>query len=354
MTETTTYQNEKKRKLKKSPLWNIFERDKNGEYKKRALLYQDILSYCVAANGAPITFWDLAKWLIYERNREFLHYYTGDKSHTKQVDRIKEKRDKIENALEKLLDLWLLAYSDKKPAEKNKALLCETYVITPLGHITDYLVTYGKLKDGSSEKMEVRDQILADIQETFRWFRSDSAMKDFTIILWKKAIEKGYGDSLVYFLYKILDSGWKSEEITTLEDAIQWSIRLHLEREPLRSSFKQVWLDALDSLPNEESRHTIMLHDKTEIERGILEQHPVRTWIKVWQENISKPTKLTLYACCGSCKRAYPIVVDYYGYRKNIDKDGFIMPLVDCIKCNARAAVGIKADVPLPSDWIVI
>jgi hypothetical protein len=354
MAETTTYKNQKKRKLKKSPLWNIVERDNKGEYVKRARLYQDILSYFVTANGTPDTFWNLAKWLIYERNSEFHDYYTGDKSHTKQVDRIREKRDKIENALEKLLNLWLLAYSDKKPAEKNKALLSKTYVITPLGRIADNLVTYGKLKDGSPEKKEVRDQILANILESLRWLRFDSVMKEFTITLWKKAIEKGYADSLMDFIYKILDKGWKSEEITTLEDAIQWSIRLHLEREPLRSSFKQIWLGALDSLPDEKSKHTIMLHDKTEIERRILEQHPASTWIKTWQENLSNPTKLTLYACCGSCKCAYPIVVDYYDYRKNMDSEGFIMPLVDCIRCNARGTVGIKADIPLPGHWIIV
>src|SRR5919204_795750 len=85
----------------------VFKKDKNGNYTKSALLYQDIFRYAIFRKKENLSYTafkhrEIAGWLV-TNNRELLERYEG--SHTTISNRIEYTQDRTKGSLQDLVDL---------------------------------------------------------------------------------------------------------------------------------------------------------------------------------------------------------------------------------------------------------
>jgi hypothetical protein len=97
---------------------SIFNKDKNGHYTKKALLYQDIITYSIAKKKESFKdkdsfrHWDLAKYLM-NKNAEYINRYKDPSSkHTPIKNRIENTQRRTKENVQHMIDLGLMKKSD--------------------------------------------------------------------------------------------------------------------------------------------------------------------------------------------------------------------------------------------------
>ena len=168
----------------------------------------------------------------------------------------------------------------------------------------------------------------------------DSHICDFIARLYSKAIQIGLSKSMVDLLLMILHG--KTHTIKTLVDAFNRVLHAHLNDNQTRNYFADVWIRTLKEFPDDVQR-IIIYHEKAEIESRIHLAQPPKDWEETWLKNIQNYSQITLYGKCSQCSCKYPVVIDYYEYRREIVSDEIIKR--NCKKCNSKSTLAISSEI---------
>jgi hypothetical protein len=312
---------------------SIFERDSEARYTKKALLYQDFMEFAFVEKHEPIRMRDFAKWII-EKNVEISNHYTGFNARVSMSNKIANHDRTIKKSINNLEKSLLIRKKGTTKAEKNHEII-PLYGYTIDGQIIACIILYNKKP---SLRVLARDKILYLIQRYFTAYNSH--IVDFVVKLYAKAVQKGFSDSIVVTLSNILHSDKKLKSIV---DALNWCLYLHLEGEPHKHAFFNLWVEVLNEF-EPEIRNIILYHEKSDIESRIHLYQPPKSWEEIWIRNIHESSKLVLYGVCKNCSEKYPVLVDYYMYRKETVVNEYVR--VDCQKCNSKDSLFAYSKLP--------
>jgi hypothetical protein len=337
----------------------------NGNYTKDALLYQNILEYfniheeklkyrvesfykdgkrferridTVRLRVEPDSFttWNLTKWLL-KKNLEFVKYYSGLSRYTTMSTRIVNRLGIIQQFVDDLEKSLLLTRTGVERASKNR-MPTATYELNNFGMIILLLMKYTIKNTSEETKIRLQQTILQLVQQYVLQYNSHIC--DFIARLYSKTIEMGHSESMVDLIVIIIHEN--THTIRTLVDVFNRALHIHLVDERTRNYFMDIWMKALNEFPVD-IRRIIICHEKAEIESRIHLAQPPKDWEEKWIANIQNYSQLTLYGKCGHCSKKYPVIVDYYEYRKELLPDRTIKR--NCLKCNAENSLIIGSEI---------
>ena len=326
----------------------IFERDKNRNYTNDALLYQNILEYfniyeekkekgiVLRIEPEYFTTWNLTKWLL-GKNLEFAKYYTELARYLPTSAKISNRLGTVEEHVNDLEKLNLLTQTGFEEASKNRTPIA-IYRISNFGVIILLAIRYATQGISEEARIKLRELILKLIQQYMLLY--DSHICDFIARLYSKAIQIGLSKSMVDLLLVIIHGD--THTIRTLVDAFNRVLHAHLNDKQTWNYFADIWINTIKEFP-EDVRRIIIYHEKAEIESRIHLAQPPKDWEETWLGNIQNYSQLTLFGKCGQCSKKYPILIDYYEYRRDILPDGTMKR--KCLKCNVENSVIISTNL---------
>jgi hypothetical protein len=337
----------------------------NTNYTKNALLYQNILEYFnireeklkyraesfhkdgkrferridtirLRVEPESFTTWNLTKWLL-KKNLEFVKYYSGLDRYMTMSTKISNRLGTVQQFVDDLERSLLLTRTGIEGASKNR-MPTGIYEINSFGKIILLLMKY-TIKNVSEEtKIRLRQTILQLVQQYVLQYNSHIC--DFIARLYSKTIEMGHSESMVNLFVSIIHEN--THTTRTLVDVFNRALQIHLVDERTRNYFKDIWMKALNEFP-EDIKRIIICHEKAEIESRIHLAQPPKDWEEIWIANIQNYTQLTLYGKCSQCFKKYPVVVDYYEYRKELLPDRTVKR--NCLRCNAENSLMIGSEI---------
>lgn len=326
----------------------LFEKGVDGNYTKSGLLYQDILEYFdirihkknsqnieIHIDPTSFTPWTLTKWLL-KKNLEFVKYYSGLTRYMTNTMKILNRVSTVESFVKDLEALGLIGQTGVEKASKNKMPM-PVYSITQFGTITLSLIKYSKT-DNDKHKRLLRDLILISIQNYF--LRYNSHIGDFIAKLYSRSIKAGFSSSMIDLLLTVTHSN--KHTVRTLVDAFNEVLHAHLMNKQTRNKFVEIWVKTIKEFPDPVQR-IIIYHEKAEIESRIHLAQPPKEWEEAWINNIHNYALLTLYGVCSKCSNKYPVIVEYYDYRREILFDGTVKR--NCYKCSDQNTLAISTKI---------
>ena len=201
----------------------IFEKGVGRDYTDNALLYQDILKYCLKQKQESVKIFELSNWLL-RNNRELVSCYdsTSTKRNTPYNARVHAHRTRIENKVNDLIALRLVERSGTVKGDKNN-LETPPYSYTKLGHLPALIMKSSlldqeigiekrkqaidktKIIDKQKEQQSVNAEIFNLFDFTFFKTEENSASTAiFYSHFFRKCKEKGIFDILVTHIADIL------------------------------------------------------------------------------------------------------------------------------------------------------
>ncbi|HET7149171.1 MAG TPA: hypothetical protein VFI73_11805 [Candidatus Nitrosopolaris sp.] len=215
------------------------------------------------------------------------------------------------------------------------------YGYPPEGELIAQLISYNEKKEPDHNKILIRDKILDIIQRLLS--RYDSYIADFVVRLYLNAREKGFSDSIIKTLSKILhDNVNGRNRCTNVIGALNLCLYHHLEEEPHKHAFFDLWVKTINDF-NPEIRKIILYHHKAENENLLGLCQPPKYWEKMWLENLHDFSKIVLYGICAKCREEYPLIVDYYKYQRERVTDGHLR--TNCNRCRTEGSFYVSSDI---------
>ena len=226
-------------------LYPIFQKDKEGNYTKNALLYQDILRYSIDGNykenDTSFRTRNLAKWLL-EENEEFLNYFKDPSTqHFTISNRIENKLDRIKEKINDLIKFGLIEQSGMVKETKGNGLI-PLYRFTKPGYLVAWSVE-SKYPDRSENAI---NKIYNLMQENLR--ESPASNDKFFSIFYRKCRDVGLFPDIVALIRRLLEL---DKPIIDFPKNFQ-----HLILRPLGNTEKSIevvrlWDEAFDELDHE-------------------------------------------------------------------------------------------------------
>jgi hypothetical protein len=320
----------------------------NGNYTTNALLYQNILE-CFSIHEEKreqkkvlriepeyFTTWNLTKWLL-KKNLEFAKYYSGLSRYMPTSAKISNRLGTVEEHVNDLVKLNLLNHTGFEEASKNRTPIA-IYRISNFGVIVLLVMRYTTKGISEETRIRLRQMILELIQQYMLLY--DSHICDFIARLYSKAIRIGFSKSIVDLLLMIIHGD--SHTMRTLVDVFNKVLIVHLNDKRTWNYFVDIWINTLKEFP-ENVQRIIIYHEKAEIESRIHLSQPPKEWEETWLSNIQNYSQLVLYGKCSQCSKKYPVIIDYYEYRREIFSDGSMKR--NCLKCNAENSMVIRSEI---------
>jgi hypothetical protein len=340
---------------------DIFEREPNSNrYTHRALLYQDILRYCTLnesalddkyqtrLKGTPLNtaqklimiqkepdsfrIRELGTWLM-RNNEYFRDFYSDSKGRTPIGARIANNDRLIKDCINDLENAGLFVKVDVVKSAKNE-------LYTPIYSPTidrDILLLVMQYNNRNSQSKSIAQHIIFYlIQRYFSPYKS--YIVDFISNLYTKILKKGFATSIINLFIQVLHKD--NYKLRNLADLLNIVLHMHLMHHNTREKFSEIYMETIDEL-DEEVKKIVLYHEKAEIESRIHLYQPPKEWEKLWIRNTHELTKIVLYGVCQNqdCLQQYPVVVDYYLYRKEILSEGYLKRT--CEKCNTKNSLHV-------------
>jgi hypothetical protein len=164
----------------------------------------------------------------------------------------------------------------------------------------------------ASNKETATENIFNLIQSYFSIY--PSTVFAFLSKFYSMAKDKGLLDNILDLCLKIMKSNFK---VYSVFGALEQILNMPYVFKELRHVYWDVHFEVFQSL-DKRTQQMLLLRDKLNIERRIIEKSPPIEWERIWIENIHDYSKLVLYGYCEACKQEYPVVVDYFQYRKSL------------------------------------
>jgi hypothetical protein len=185
------------------------------------------------------------------------------------------------------------------------------------------------------DKLKIQQIIIQLIKRHLSVY--DSYMGDFLSLVYEKSMQKGFGNSMIDLLSKIVHTS--NYRVHTLSDILNIVLRTHLLDQKTQAYFVDIWIEIVSEL-EENMKKVIIYHFKADIESKIHLFQPPKDWEEMWIKNIQDYTKFVLYGICSNCFQKYPVLVDFYVFQKNANLE------IDCNKCNGKDALKIYSIIP--------
>lgn len=308
----------------------IFKKNKDGSYTRNALLYQDILKYCINGkykenDDKSFRLWKLTKWLL-EANTEFINYFKELSTRNYTVaNRIENRLPRIKSKVEDLVNLGLIA--EIGPAKESKGTGTTTiYEFTIVGKIVAWII----------ESMNIHKRQYA-IDELYNLFQNNfkgnpSSTDTFNSIFYQKCKEYGLFENFIDRYRELLESE------TLIINTASFFQRLLIVPKPSTNSKMDLWTLWYDSVSQLDPRTKYLLfhHIKLEIEkRAEGECHAFREFEKVRFETRKNPSFVALEGYCKNCSFYTPAALKLNEYIEQV-LNGYHtgVILVACPNCN--------------------
>jgi hypothetical protein len=286
-----------------TPIQEIFKKNKDGSYTKKALMYQDILWYPLGTGNTNFKLRSIGMWLL-RNNRELIHEYSGTERNTPWKTRYENRKGRIEAMLEDLVGLQLLAKNRGK-AEKVEITI-PFYSLTGSGYFISQLIKRMNLRellnkssvkngDYQKELSEIKDKLYEFIQSNFKRHNSYHTIalaKEYEIYK-----DNGWFDTALMLIEFLLHNGSERTVYEAIEDASLVNIKEHPE---IHIGMNKLFLKALNSL-DEKTKFVKSIEVKATLENRILDQVPTREWEELRLHHLNDYSIVILFGKCHNC-----------------------------------------------------
>src|SRR5215217_656495 len=251
-------------------------------YTATAQIYQAMMTYYFVKGENEFRYSEIAEWLIkrgednpikkeYRSSRAPLSAIKANLRKTLASDNDSYLTDFVKEA-------FLIVY--KKPGLKNTREETDVYSFTPQGKLMAYLIKYSRIfgdKKAILEKQEAVRTVLIEYIEFLKMIESYAS--DWLAEFFSMALEKKYGEDIVYNSWQLLEQYGLTHDIK-LPDVVEMFrvVQMSLMRDPrTKAKFADVWVESVKRFP-ENIQPIIMMHDKTVAESNILVKIPPRQY----------------------------------------------------------------------------
>jgi hypothetical protein len=272
-----------------------------------------------------------------KKNLEFTEYYAGLPRYMPTSAKISNRLGIVEKHINDLEKLNLLTQTRSEEASRNRKTIA-IYRISNFGVIILLVMRYATKGISEETRTRLGQEILELIQQYMLLYNSHIC--DFIARLYLKAIQIGLSKSMVDLFLMIIHGD--THAIRTVVDVFNRVLHAHLNDKQTWNYFADIWIKTLEEFPKDIQR-VIIYHEKAGIESRIHLAQPPKDWEETWFNNIQNYSQITLYGKCSQCFKKYPIMVEYYEYRRNVLPDGTMKR--NCLKCNAQNSVVVMSEI---------
>ena len=245
----------------------LFERGTGASYTNDALLYHDILKFCLEQKQESVKIYELSNWLL-RNNNELISYYDSrsSKRNTPYNQRIHAHRDRIENKIKDLIVLRLMERSGTVKGAKND-LKTTLFSYTSLGHLLALILKSSFIENEvSSEKRKssinrmaiskkeeelqnVNSKIFDLLDSTFfKIYENPRSAIVFYSQFFRKCREERAFDNFVKHLAEIAHSKIRLDGVKAM---FERAMDLGMSETRLREKFMRLWNETLQDLDEE-------------------------------------------------------------------------------------------------------
>jgi hypothetical protein len=315
-------------------IYSIFPKDRNGNFTKKALLYQDMLKYSIEENN-PSSFrhWDLASWLM-KKNQEFINKYK-DLS-TRNItygNRVEHTQKRTKDRLNDLINLGLIEVIGTVPQKKGIGNVY-LYKYTYFGQVLAWII-----ESFDPSKRELANQgVYPVIVSMFKKRNEYSSTSNiFFSVFFKNCKEKGVFGNIVDRLREILYSG---KMIMTVPELLQVAINSGYKDLDEANQFFDLYDETLNQL-DPEIREFHLYDLKLDIQRRM---DKLSTSTKVYEKVRFKirgdHDTVALEGFCKICNAYFTIDIYILAFRAMVilqtDEEGTRMK---CPGCNTEKSL---------------
>jgi hypothetical protein len=302
-------------------------------YTTTAQIYQAMMYYYFVKGENEFRYSEIAEWLIKGEGNPIKDEYRGSHATISAIKANLRKTLASEDdsyLADFVRETFLIA--GKKPGIKNTREETRVYRFTPQGKLMAYLIKYSRAfrdKKPTQEKQEAVKAVLIEYIEFLKMIESYAS--DWLAEFFSFALEKGYGEDIVYNSWQLLEQYGLTHDII-VPDVVEMfrTVQMSLIRDPrTKAKFADVWVESLKRFP-EDIQSIIMMHDKTVAESNILVKLPPKQYQELWFKNSANYKSFTLCAFCPKCNVWYPQKVGYFEYRGILQKPNM---KVRCGRC---------------------
>jgi hypothetical protein len=315
-------------------IYSIFPKDRNGNFTKKALLYQDMLKYSIEENN-PSSFrhWDLASWLM-KKNQEFINKYK-DLS-TRNItygNRVEHTQKRTKDRLNDLISLGLIEVIGTVPQKKG------------IGNVYLYKYTYSGqvlawiIESFDTSKRELANQAVYQVIDSMFKKRNEftSSSNIFFSVFFKNCKEKGVFGNIVDRLREIL---YSDRIIMTVPELLQVAINSGYKDLDEANQFFDLYYETLDQL-DPEIREFHLYDLKLDIQRRMDKlATSTKVYEKVRFEIRGDYDTVALEGFCKICNAYFTIDILILGFRAMVilqtDEEGTKMR---CPGCNIEKSL---------------
>ena len=293
-------------------LYPIFQKDKEGNYTKNPLLYQDILRYSIDGkykeDDNSFRTRNLTKWLL-EKNVEFLNYFKDPSTRNFTMSsKIENKLDRIKEKIKDLINLGLIEQSRMIKETKGSGLI-PLYRFTKPGYLVAWSIE-SKYPDRSENAI---NEIYNLMQENFR--ESPASNDIFFSNFYRKCRDAGLFPAIVALTRQLLEL---DAPIIDFPKIFQ-----HLMLRPLGNTEKsteviRLWDEAFDEL-DQETKLLFLYRIKLVLDISMEDRvMAFREYEQLRFEIINKPERIALEGYCEKCEKYITVAISIFDYIRNI------------------------------------
>jgi hypothetical protein len=284
----------------------IFRRGNQGNYTKKAFVYEDILSISIDREreenlkpSQPITHWDLAKRLM-KKNQEFRDRYKDPSTRNIKIsNRIENTRKRTRGKLEDLIYLGLMKKGEPTKEARGTGMI-DTFTYTPAGILIAWLIE--GLNPNANNRIY---EILTD------GFKSRDYSSSITIFkfLGRCRYMGMFGKSVEYFYYLVhLDNS----NIKNIADLLTNIFDSSFGGSEVQTELLRIWYETIQDL--EPDVQKLMLYrTKMSLERRFENNqiNPSKQYEEFRFKLRSDFDKIAIPGYCETCKCMQNIALPY-------------------------------------------
>jgi hypothetical protein len=249
----------------------IFEKNKQGNYTKDALLRQDILRYYVkntVPENIPFKLRNLQRWIV-NNNSEIGERYVGSDSHTSYPNRIHANASRIEGKFSDLVQLQLIRRSSATKLQQTDSLYTERvlYEYTRGGIFLALIIesinlkkviSITRAKDKTTEYRSNIDNIHQNLYDclvnsVFKVKENSVASNIFYSNLLKKCKDKGVFDKFVDHVHHIINN--THDGITSVLNLFGRVVSFaFFNNEKSETAFTNILIETIEELDQEDKK----------------------------------------------------------------------------------------------------
>ncbi len=327
-------------RLKTPTIYSIFEKVEGGAYTRLALLYQDILRYCIdlddhkQENDGSFKDRELANWLLNHNQHWINHYKDPSTRKTKISDRVDFIADNIKDKIIHLIKLGILEEGGTTRAEKGRFDI-PVYRYTRDGHLLAWIA-----ESLIPNKRETANKEIYDIIQSVLKTQPQASYEIFHAKLYERYADRGvFEHFIVDPLREAIDLHSESTSMQELQSKALFVFHTKDKEKAI------LYLDLWDETFNEMELHTrelLLYKMKVDIEQRMADSaKSPKTYEETRFTLRAYPELLALEGYCKNCNLGYPVMTTV---RQYLERTNFLPD--EPIKSECRVCKNISVLVP--------